>query len=254
MKRAAFPIFLLSTGVICHGLLHDDGGLASSDVQVNELVARELLDAGNGLLGDIYPRQLPNPPAPAPAPLQQPPAPDTLDTSPEVGEEEDDAPPEPDPNTPPEPPPGVPAVPNPNILPAPVPIPPVPVPAPAPGAPGAPPLVAPKPAVPGGVAPAPAPAPTIRTDEYSTTVQWVESHIGTTATTWYPQTVVMLFKATPGQGAAPGSGAIGMGTLTGEVGRTKTVVAGSAATAEVKVWGKAVGVLAGVGLGVVGLL
>lgn len=87
-------------------------------------------------------------------------------------------------------------------------------------------------------------------DQDSVTVQWVETVVGTVHT-WVPKTITVKFDAVPSQLPGPGKGVIGMGTLTGEVGVTRTYVEGAAATAGLGgVWGwgvvGAVGVLGAV--------
>ncbi|KAF2636269.1 hypothetical protein P280DRAFT_483840 [Massarina eburnea CBS 473.64] len=79
----------------------------------------------------------------------------------------------------------------------------------------------------------------------SVTVQWLPTMIKG-STTWAPRTITLTFKL-KGDSAlpAPGSGAIGMGTITGQVGVTKTIVKGAAETRGPGVLGLGVGVLAG---------
>jgi hypothetical protein len=64
----------------------------------------------------------------------------------------------------------------------------------------------------------------------SITVQWIETWIGGRTQTWVPRTVTFNTPALITQAPHPGKGEIGMGTLTGQVGVTKTVVAGGAPT------------------------
>ncbi|KAF1847122.1 uncharacterized protein K460DRAFT_352302 [Cucurbitaria berberidis CBS 394.84] len=81
------------------------------------------------------------------------------------------------------------------------------------------------------------------------TVQWVETWIGGTSQTWVPKTISFHFKDMTAP-LLPGKGEIGMGTLTGEPGQTKTVMLGAAPT-EAAGWR---GVAAAVGVGVVGMM
>ncbi|KAF2111482.1 hypothetical protein BDV96DRAFT_650040 [Lophiotrema nucula] len=66
-------------------------------------------------------------------------------------------------------------------------------------------------------------------EENSVTVQWIETWIGTSRT-WVPVTITVKFIAVPSQLPGPGKGVIGMGTLTGDTGVTKTVVVGAGPT------------------------
>lgn len=67
------------------------------------------------------------------------------------------------------------------------------------------------------------------------TTQWVEATIGSVVT-WVPHVYTQTFAATPGQLPEPGEGEVGMGTLTGQVGVTKTVNAGAVETARGMMW------------------
>ena len=78
------------------------------------------------------------------------------------------------------------------------------------------------------------------------TVQWAETFIGGTYSTWWPHTISLDFKQTVIP--LPGKGQIGMGTLTGKTGQTQTVVMGAAPTNGVGGWVKGVAVAAGVGV------
>ncbi|KNG52475.1 hypothetical protein DDE82_006325 [Stemphylium lycopersici] len=78
------------------------------------------------------------------------------------------------------------------------------------------------------------------------TVQWAETFIGGTYSTWWPHTISLDFKQTVI--SLPGKGQIGMGTLTGKTGQTRTVVVGAAPTNGVGGWVKGVAVAAGVGV------
>ena len=62
------------------------------------------------------------------------------------------------------------------------------------------------------------------------TTQWIETTIGSLVT-WVPHVYTQTFAGTPGQLPEPGNGEVGMGTLTGQVGVTKTVDAGAVETA-----------------------
>jgi len=77
------------------------------------------------------------------------------------------------------------------------------------------------------------------------TVEWRQTMIGGTYSTWYPKTISFRF-GTEATAPLPGKGEIGMGTLTGQVGQTKTV-AGAAPT-QAAVWKRGVAVAVGVGL------
>jgi len=86
-------------------------------------------------------------------------------------------------------------------------------------------------------------------DDY-VSVQWVETWMNSTSRTWVPQTFTVHFPSrTPGP--SPGRGQIGMGTLTGEAGHTKTLLVGAAPT---QAAGLAKGIAAAVGAGLFGLL
>lgn len=83
------------------------------------------------------------------------------------------------------------------------------------------------------------------------TVQWLETWIGGTSRTWLPHTITLYQGAPARTGPLPGKGEIGMGTLTGELGITQTVVQGGAMTAGPE-W--KMGAVAAVGLGVAGII
>lgn len=85
------------------------------------------------------------------------------------------------------------------------------------------------------------------------TVQWAETFIGGTYSTWLPHTVSLDFKPERSIPPAPGRGEIGMGTLTGETGQTQTVVIvqGAAPTYDP---GWVRGVAAVVGVGIAGVV
>jgi hypothetical protein len=118
--------------------------------------------------------------------------------------------------------PAAPAVPgNPALNPAVAPVQPV-----APVVPVAP--VAPLPPV---VAPANPAVPVANpATSLSVTVQWIETWIGGTSQTWVPRTVTFGGQGYVTQAPSPGKGQVGMGTLKGEAGITKTVVVGAAPT------------------------
>lgn len=88
------------------------------------------------------------------------------------------------------------------------------------------------------------PSPVVDGDFVS--VQWVETKIDGTLRTWVPKTITFNFHAHTTQGPLPGKGEIGMGTLTGDTGRTKTVVMGAAPT-YTPGWMRGVAVAVGVG-------
>jgi hypothetical protein len=83
------------------------------------------------------------------------------------------------------------------------------------------------------------------------TVQWVETTLGGTYSTWWPHTISLDFDPAKNQAPLPGKGEIGMGTLTGRTGQTQTIVMGAAPTQGAG-WVK--GVAAAVGVGVVGMV
>ncbi|KAF2468774.1 uncharacterized protein BDR25DRAFT_315752 [Lindgomyces ingoldianus] len=66
-------------------------------------------------------------------------------------------------------------------------------------------------------------------EQLSLTVQWVETVVNGVKT-WVPVTATFKFEAVPSQAPGPGKGIVGMGTLTGVVGVTKTVKEGAAPT------------------------
>ncbi|KAH9871468.1 hypothetical protein IAQ61_005647 [Plenodomus lingam] len=94
------------------------------------------------------------------------------------------------------------------------------------------------------------PSPTgVKGDDYIS-VQWVETWIGGTFSTWVPETWTVHFPSrTPGP--APGKGEIGLGTIEGQAGSTRTIYEGAAPT-PAAVWAR--GVAAAVGMGVLGLV
>ncbi|OCL12044.1 hypothetical protein AOQ84DRAFT_166785 [Glonium stellatum] len=67
--------------------------------------------------------------------------------------------------------------------------------------------------------------------------QWVETTIGGVVT-WVAHVYTQTFAAVPSQLPEPGKGEIGMGTLTGQVGVTKTVDAGAVETGRSVMWKK----------------
>ncbi|KAF2734077.1 hypothetical protein EJ04DRAFT_523933 [Polyplosphaeria fusca] len=83
-------------------------------------------------------------------------------------------------------------------------------------------------------------------EEDSVTVQWVETSVAGVKT-WVPKTITVKFEAVPSQLPGPGKGVIGMGTIEGETGKTKTVAEGAAHTMGAQ-WFRGVAVAAGVGL------
>jgi hypothetical protein len=85
----------------------------------------------------------------------------------------------------------------------------------------------------------------------SITVQWVETWIGGTSRTWLPHTITLHNQAALETGPAPGKGQIGMGTITGRLGVTKTVIQGSAKTVGPE-W--KIGAMAAVGIGIAGIV
>lgn len=82
-------------------------------------------------------------------------------------------------------------------------------------------------------------------------VQWVETWFGGTSQTWIPKTITFQFRPWPTQAPLPGKGEIGMGTLTDEPGKTKTILVGAAPT-QAAGWIR--GVVAAMGVGVVGIV
>ncbi|KAF1921440.1 hypothetical protein BDU57DRAFT_426151, partial [Ampelomyces quisqualis] len=82
-----------------------------------------------------------------------------------------------------------------------------------------------------------------------TTIQWVETWIGSTYSTWVPKTIVLHFR-TMSPAPPPGRGEIGMGTLTGET-QQQTVIMGAAPSHRPD-WVR--GVVAAIGVGVAGLV
>ncbi|ORY19562.1 hypothetical protein BCR34DRAFT_582260 [Clohesyomyces aquaticus] len=86
--------------------------------------------------------------------------------------------------------------------------------------------------------------------QVSVTVQWVETMLKGGIKTWVPVTVAVTFVAVPSQAPQPGEGVIGMGTLTGQTGITKTVQEGAAPTMGAG-WMR---IGAAVGVGIAGLV
>ncbi|KAF2031159.1 hypothetical protein EK21DRAFT_111198 [Setomelanomma holmii] len=87
------------------------------------------------------------------------------------------------------------------------------------------------------------------------TTQWLETWIGGTSQTWVPHTITFHFQAMMTSLPPPGSGEIGMGTLTGKTGQTQTVVVGlrvGAAYSQTPKWME--GVVAAVGAGIAGMV
>ncbi|KAF2087793.1 hypothetical protein K490DRAFT_65073 [Saccharata proteae CBS 121410] len=76
----------------------------------------------------------------------------------------------------------------------------------------------------------------------SSTTQWVEVTLTDGSTTWTPRVAVMTFAAVPDQLETAGSGAIGLGTLTGE---KESKATAALARAEVEGWSSAVLIAAG---------
>ena len=72
-----------------------------------------------------------------------------------------------------------------------------------------------------------------------------------TVQTWVPKTITFHFEPVMSQAPLPGKGEIGMGTLTGVPGKTKTIVVGAAPT-HAAGWMR--GVAAAVGVGIVGVM
>jgi hypothetical protein len=116
------------------------------------------------------------------------------------------------------------------------------------------------PAAPGIVDPAaPAITPTTTTNPATPTltgadyysVKWVETWIGGTSQTWVPRTLLFHFEPMS-PAPQPGEGVIGMGTLTGKPGQTKTFYMLAAAPTPTAVWLR--GVVAAVGAGAVGMV
>ena len=127
--------------------------------------------------------------------------------------------------------------------------------------PVAPQVSAPAPAAPisaAPIAPAPAaPAPPVVTTTSTIgdppdflTVQWIETTIGGTYSTWVPRTWTFHYNA-QSPAPRPGRGEIGMGTLTGETGKTKTIMMAAAAPTHGPDWMRGVAVVAGAGLAAV---
>lgn len=81
-------------------------------------------------------------------------------------------------------------------------------------------------------------------------MQWVETWLDGTST-WVPKTITIKYDTAQSRAPEPGKGVIGMGTLTGEVGKTKTVVMGAAQTVG---GGWYMGVVVAAGVGFVGLV
>lgn len=90
--------------------------------------------------------------------------------------------------------------------------------------------------------------PSLQGDDFLT-VQWMETWIGGVRT-WVPKTWTFHFDV-ESQAPLPGKGQIGMGTLTGRTGVTRTLVVGAAHT-QTAAWMK--GVVAAVGVGIAGIL
>ncbi|KAJ9295204.1 hypothetical protein DTO271G3_6374 [Paecilomyces variotii] len=77
------------------------------------------------------------------------------------------------------------------------------------------------------VAGAAAAQPTDDTQAGSVTTYWPETVLPNGKVTYLPVTYTQTFAAVPDQWPAPSSGSIGMGTLTGTIGATKTMKARS---------------------------
>jgi hypothetical protein len=82
----------------------------------------------------------------------------------------------------------------------------------------------------------------------SETVQWVETWIGGTVQTWVPKTITFDGVVHATQAPSPGIGHIGMGTLTGELGITRTVIMGSAPSMSAGWFVAAMGLAGAVGM------
>ncbi|KAF2439797.1 hypothetical protein P171DRAFT_111651 [Karstenula rhodostoma CBS 690.94] len=106
------------------------------------------------------------------------------------------------------------------------------------------------PAPPAAVPPAPVAAPP-NEPGVSITVQWVETWIGGTSRTWLPHTITLRNEALSEAAPPPGKGKIGMGTLTGRLGVTRTVIEGAAKTVGPE-W--KVGAMAVMGIGIAGMV
>ena len=81
-------------------------------------------------------------------------------------------------------------------------------------------------------------------------MQWVETWPVSTSRTWVPKTLTIHFDHAQTLAPEPGKGVIGLGTIVGELGVTKTVVLGAAPTRTVQ-WARGAMVVAGLGLGFV---
>ncbi|KAB2108761.1 hypothetical protein AG0111_0g2884 [Alternaria gaisen] len=79
------------------------------------------------------------------------------------------------------------------------------------------------------------------------TVVWAETWIGGTYSTWWPHTISLDFEPAQTHVPLPGVGVIGMGTLTGRAGVTRTVVVNSAPTSGLS-WSKGLAAVVGVGM------
>jgi hypothetical protein len=79
------------------------------------------------------------------------------------------------------------------------------------------------------------------------TVVWAETWIGGTYSTWWPHTISLDFEPAQTHVPLPGVGVIGMGTLTGRTGVTRTVVVNSAPTSGLG-WSKGLAAVVGVGM------
>ncbi|KAH8725858.1 hypothetical protein GQ44DRAFT_615058, partial [Phaeosphaeriaceae sp. PMI808] len=85
--------------------------------------------------------------------------------------------------------------------------------------------------------------------EEEVTTQWLETWVGGTSQTWVPKTIVYHYEPMP-TAPSPGRGEIGMGTLTGDTGKTQTVMG----VAPVHTARLIHGVAAAVGVGIAGLV
>ncbi|KAK7190411.1 hypothetical protein PSPO01_03386 [Paraphaeosphaeria sporulosa] len=129
-------------------------------------------------------------------------------------------------------------------------VPPAIVPGAAPAAPLAvPPAITPAPLA--SVPPAPVATPPDDSGVF-VTVQWVETWIGGTSRTWLPHTITLRNEALSNAAPLPGKGSIGMGTLTGRLGVTKTIVKQGAAKTVGPEW--KVGAMAALGMGIAGIV
>ncbi|KAH7083670.1 hypothetical protein FB567DRAFT_550710 [Paraphoma chrysanthemicola] len=83
------------------------------------------------------------------------------------------------------------------------------------------------------------------------TTQWMETWIGGTSQTWVPKTITFHFAPIEIYVPPPGRGSIGMGTLTGETGKTQTIIIGAAPSQAAQLIR---GIAAAVGVGIAGMV